>query len=74
MMPDDDRERFDLKRPLVEGDDYTIENGLLVFTAAYHLRRGWCCGSGCRNCPFGFAKPGQRRDPDERQTDSPSPD
>lgn len=30
-----------------------MEEGLLVFTAAYHLKRGYCCGSGCRHCPFG---------------------
>ena len=29
-----------------------IENGLLVYTAAYHLTRGHCCGSGCRHCPY----------------------
>ena len=29
-----------------------FENGFLVFTAAYHLKRGICCGSGCRHCPF----------------------
>jgi hypothetical protein len=29
-----------------------IENGLVVYTAAYHLQRGQCCGSGCRHCPF----------------------
>jgi hypothetical protein len=29
-----------------------LENGLVVFTAAYHLARGSCCGSGCRHCPF----------------------
>ena len=23
----------------------------LVFTAAYHLKRGYCCNSGCRHCP-----------------------
>lgn len=28
------------------------ENGFVVFTAAYHLTRGSCCGSGCRHCPF----------------------
>jgi len=37
---------------LVEGVDYYVEGGMLVFTAAYHLRRGWCCGSGCRHCPY----------------------
>ena len=34
-----------------EPDDY-FENGLLVYTAAYHLKRGSCCGSGCRHCPY----------------------
>lgn len=29
-----------------------IEGGLLVYTAAYHLKRGHCCGSGCRHCPY----------------------
>lgn len=38
---------------LIEGLDYTVdERGLLVFTAAYLLRRGTCCGNGCRNCPY----------------------
>ncbi|KAA0256776.1 MAG: hypothetical protein EDM75_09695 [Chlorobiota bacterium] len=26
--------------------------GYSVFTAFYHLRRGHCCNSGCRHCPF----------------------
>lgn len=26
--------------------------GLYVFTAAYHLERGYCCANGCRHCPF----------------------
>jgi hypothetical protein len=38
---------------LIEGIDYTIdEQGRFIFTAAYLLRRGQCCGSGCRNCPY----------------------
>ncbi|WP_165222795.1 DUF5522 domain-containing protein [Aquisphaera insulae] len=37
---------------LVEGVDYYVEQGRWVFTAAYHRRRGYCCGSGCRHCPF----------------------
>ncbi|MFM7242971.1 MAG: DUF5522 domain-containing protein [Planctomycetaceae bacterium] len=32
--------------------DSYFENGLLVYTAAYHLKRGHCCGSGCRHCPY----------------------
>lgn len=38
--------------PLVEGEDYYVEHGRWVFTAAYHLRRGYCCDSGCRHCPY----------------------
>jgi hypothetical protein len=43
--------------PLVEGEDYYLENGLLVFTAAYHLKRGYCCHNNCRHCPYGDAYP-----------------
>ena len=32
--------------------NFYFENGLLVYTAAYHLNRGSCCGNGCRHCPF----------------------
>jgi hypothetical protein len=38
--------------PLVEGEDFYVENGLYVFTAKFLLRRGYCCGSGCRHCPY----------------------
>ncbi len=40
--------------PLIEGIDYTIDpqTGYLVFTRTYHLKRGFCCGSGCRHCPY----------------------
>jgi hypothetical protein len=33
-------------------EDFYMENGLLVFTAAYHIKRGYCCNSGCRHCPY----------------------
>ena len=33
---------------------YFDENGLLVFTEQYHLEKGYCCGHGCRHCPFDF--------------------
>jgi len=32
--------------------EFYLENGCVVFTAACHLKRGACCGSGCRHCPF----------------------
>lgn len=32
----------------------TSEDGKIVFTAAYLLQRGYCCGNGCRNCPYDY--------------------
>jgi hypothetical protein len=42
--------------PLVEGEDFYLENGKYVFTAHFLLKRGYCCESGCRHCPYGFVK------------------
>jgi hypothetical protein len=36
----------------IEGLDYYFEDGLMVLTSRYLLRRGSCCGSGCRQCPY----------------------
>ena len=33
-------------------EDFYWDGPYLVFTAAYHLRRGYCCNSGCRHCPY----------------------
>ncbi len=41
-----------LKGSVSEGKDYYIENGFMVFTASYLQRCGYCCGSGCRHCPY----------------------
>jgi hypothetical protein len=35
-------------------DYYFNENGLMVLTKDYHLKRGSCCKSGCLHCPYGF--------------------
>lgn len=45
-VPDHDDENA-LPQP-----DWYVENGLLVYTAAFHVKRGFCCGSGCRHCPY----------------------
>jgi hypothetical protein len=37
---------------LVENEDYYLDRGLMVLTARYHLRRGYCCEQGCRHCPY----------------------
>ncbi|MFM8759309.1 MAG: DUF5522 domain-containing protein [Methylophilaceae bacterium] len=26
----------------------------MVFTEKYHLDKGYCCGHGCRHCPFDY--------------------
>lgn len=42
--------------PLEEGDFYLSEEGYRVFTEKYLLKRGYCCESNCRHCPYGFNK------------------
>ena len=37
-------------------DFYYNEQGYKVFTEAYHLKRGYCCKSGCKHCPYGYDK------------------
>ena len=44
-----------MKPALTEGVDYYLnEQGLLTFTAHYLLQRGYCCGNGCRHCPYDY--------------------
>lgn len=44
------------KIELEEGDFYLTTEGYKCFTTQYHLKRGYCCESGCRHCPYGFNK------------------
>ncbi len=44
--------KYSGKENLMEGIDYYLEKGFWVFTAWYHLKRGHCCESGCRHCPY----------------------
>lgn len=41
---------------IVEGEDYYNETGAMVFTEKYLLKRGRCCQSGCKHCPYSFQK------------------
>ncbi len=44
-----------MKQELAEGVDYYLnEEGLLVFTEKFLLDRGYCCGSGCKHCPYNY--------------------
>ena len=40
--------------PIEEGDYYLTPEGYRCFTEQYLLKRGYCCESNCRHCPYGF--------------------
>jgi hypothetical protein len=42
----------DIATPPLAPEDFYYEGPYLVFTAAYHLKRGYCCNSNCRHCPY----------------------
>lgn len=41
---------------VAKGKDFYTDpdTGYMVFTALHHEKRGYCCMSGCRHCPYGF--------------------
>jgi len=44
-----------MKAQLIEGVDfYFNEDGYVVLTEKYHLEKGFCCGNGCKHCPYDF--------------------
>lgn len=45
----------DQKNKFIEGVDfYQDENGYTVLTPKYLLERGFCCGNGCKHCPYNY--------------------
>ncbi|WP_420319325.1 DUF5522 domain-containing protein [Ekhidna sp.] len=37
----------------LEPEDFYINNqGKMVLTEKYLLKRGYCCGNGCLHCPY----------------------
>jgi Family of unknown function (DUF5522) len=41
--------------PWIEGIHYYInEDGLVVLTEKYLWERGYCCGNGCKHCPYEY--------------------
>jgi uncharacterized protein DUF5522 len=51
---DNTKEKEDALTP--KPGEFYYDGPYIVFTEAYHLRRGYCCQSGCRHCPYGFNK------------------
>jgi 2-iminoacetate synthase ThiH len=43
------------QRATLEAEDYYIsEEGFIVYTENYHLKRGYCCKNHCKHCPYGY--------------------
>jgi hypothetical protein len=40
------------KKQFIEGIHYYLDNGRVIMTEVYHKERGYCCGSGCKHCPY----------------------
>jgi Family of unknown function (DUF5522) len=49
----------DAASPQLEPEDFYFDGPYMVFTAAYHLKRGYCCNSGCRHCPYRDNEPNE---------------
>ncbi|PDS22476.1 DUF5522 domain-containing protein [Flavobacterium branchiophilum] len=50
-------EKSNNNNKLILNEDYYLsEMGYKVFTAQYHLKRGYCCKNGCKHCPYHFEK------------------
>jgi hypothetical protein len=53
---DNEMSGFSKRGNLTEEDYYLSPEGHIVFTESYHLKRGYCCKSGCKHCPYGYDK------------------
>ena len=40
------------QRTKLQTEDFYYEDGKMVMTKEYHLKRGTCCGNGCKHCPY----------------------
>ena len=52
----EDFSMFSKRKDMDAKDYYLSEDGFIVFTEAYHLKRGYCCRSACKHCPYDFKK------------------
>ncbi len=59
---------FSDKLKNLDSEDYYIsEESYVVFTSTYHLKRGYCCKSGCKHCPYNYNKKTGLFDKDKTQ-------
>jgi len=38
----------------LQDDEFYLEEGKFVLTERFLWRRGYCCGNGCRHCPYDY--------------------
>ena len=44
------------KKEFIKDVDYYLEEGFVIFTEKYLKEREYCCGNGCRHCPYNNVK------------------
>lgn len=47
-------------------DFYLSEEGFIIFTEAYHRKRGYCCNNNCKHCPWKSKKPDDLKASDKK--------
>ncbi|MEI6678421.1 MAG: DUF5522 domain-containing protein [Mariniphaga sp.] len=52
-MPDNIEYKSDYANEPQEGIDYQLsKEGYRIMTESFLKNRGYCCGNGCKNCPY----------------------
>lgn len=44
--------KLENKKEFIEGIDYYLEKGFVIFTEKYLLQKEKCCSNKCRHCPY----------------------
>ena len=61
-----------------EGEHFYYDpDGLMVLTEKYHRERGYCCGNGCRHCPYDYeiiSEPRRSQLIEQRKTNGNTPE
>lgn len=42
----------EMMKPKTQPQEFYYEEGKMIMTEQYHLKRGYCCGNGYRHCPY----------------------
>ncbi|KAH9361431.1 hypothetical protein HPB48_003895 [Haemaphysalis longicornis] len=54
-LSENERRIYEAHKRAVEGSEKSYTDpvtGFTVFTGLFHYLRGYCCGCGCRHCPY----------------------